>query len=445
MQLTDKFFALFIRDAVLFFSTLLTGVVIARQLGPDMMGIWAILLLIPGYAEAFGRLKLDISIVYFIGKDSVSIGVATFILHAAALLATVIIFTLFLYNFDWFYDQIFKNVELDVKGLVYAILILIPLRFIYINYSYLLISQKDVYSYNILIIIQALTTSIFSIGMILILKMGIFGALLGSVIGLLSSIFYGAVKVHHIEKIDFDFDLKILFKLFKYSMNSYLGGLIGFSQNHVASLISTLYVAPAQIAFYVMSKTICEIATRMVPSAVNTILFPWISTSDNVQNSKQLVARSFRITLLILIFSTSMLILLIKPIVFVLYGVEYYPIIDLFLIMIIGVVLTQSSSVFNSYFSGCGRPDIPNKASIIPLLLQVFFSIIFIPKFGVTGAAISYVLSSVLLFIFQLYYFIKFSRSSLSVVFIRHQDFETIFKFVILKVINPIFFKNRRS
>ena len=74
IKLTDKFLSLFTRDVILFFSTLLTGIVIARELGPDMMGIWTILLLIPGYAEAFGRLQFDISSVYFIGKKKRTLG-----------------------------------------------------------------------------------------------------------------------------------------------------------------------------------------------------------------------------------------------------------------------------------------------------------------------------------------------------------------------------------
>ena len=47
---------------------LLMRVAVARILGPEMIGLWVILLLIPGYAEAYGRLKFDIVAVYFLGK-----------------------------------------------------------------------------------------------------------------------------------------------------------------------------------------------------------------------------------------------------------------------------------------------------------------------------------------------------------------------------------------
>ena len=82
MTITDKLFSIFTRDVVLFVTTLLTGVVIARYLGPEKMGIWTLLLLIPGYAEAFGRLQLEVSSVYFIGKRKIKLGEAAFILHS---------------------------------------------------------------------------------------------------------------------------------------------------------------------------------------------------------------------------------------------------------------------------------------------------------------------------------------------------------------------------
>ena len=70
MSFAKKSYSLFQRDVFLFLTNIITSVIIARKLGPDMRGLFAILLLIPGYAEAFGRLKFDIAAVYFLGKKS---------------------------------------------------------------------------------------------------------------------------------------------------------------------------------------------------------------------------------------------------------------------------------------------------------------------------------------------------------------------------------------
>jgi O-antigen/teichoic acid export membrane protein len=434
MKLTDKFFSLFQRDALLFFSTLLTSIVIARQLGPEMMGVWTILLLIPGYAEAFGRLQFDVSAVYFIGKKKASFGEVTFLLHVVALFATIAVLSIFIVGFEWFYEQLFKNVELDVRALAYAILSIIPLRLIYINYSYLLIAQEDVRSYNLLVIIQALLTSVASISMILIFEMGIMGALMGSVIGLVSAILYGMVKIQQIEKLKPNLNIKLMCEMAKYATYHYIGGLIGYFQNSVTSLIAAVYIVPAQVAFYAVGKSICEIATRMVPVAVNTILYPRVSRAEEPTDSRMLVARLFRVTLLILCVSSSVLAMVIKPVVFVLYGSEYYPLIGPFLIMIPGVVLVQSASVISSYFSGSGRPDLLPKISILPLLFQIAVAVILIPKYGVYGASVSFVLSAVLYFVAQVFCFLGFSGLKVKAVVIQWSDVVIVWRFVVSKI-----------
>ena len=430
----DSFFAIFNRDALLFFSTLLTGIVIARQLGPEMMGIWTILLLIPGYAEAIGRLKFDVSSVYFLGKKKATLGELTFLLHILAAVTALVIVSVFVGGFEWFYGQLFKNVEVDVRGLAYAILAIIPLRLIYLNYSYLLVAIEDFRAYNFQVILQALSTSFISIGLVLVFDMGIIGALIGSIIGLTVSIVYAAVKVKRIERIQLGLNLRLILGMAKYAFSQYLSGLIGYLQGNVTSLIAAFFINPAQVAFYAIGKSICEVATRMVPLAITTVLFPLVSKTVNVNESTLLVARLFRITLLILCVSSLSLAVFIKPVVFLLYGSEYFSLITPFLMMLPGVVLVQSSSVFSSWFSGIGRPDLLFKLGILPLLVQIIGAWILIPEFGVNGASASFLLSALLLFVSTMICFVAVGKLRFTDMVIGLEDVITVWKFSIEKL-----------
>ncbi|MDB0053307.1 oligosaccharide flippase family protein, partial [Alphaproteobacteria bacterium] len=304
MKLADKFLSLFKRDVILFFTTLLTGIVIARELGPKMMGVWTILLLIPGYAEAFGRLQFDVSAVYFIGKKKADIGKVTFILHLVAMISAFTIFCFFLVGYEWFYQKLFANVDTNCRALAFVVFIIYPLRLIYLNYSYLLISCEDIKTYNNTLIIQAVLTCIISIVLIINLHMGINGALLGSVVGLLVAIIYAAIKVQRISVLKINFDFCLFLEMSKYAVHYYFSGLIGYFQNNITSLIAAGFVGPAQVVFFVLGKATCEVSTRMVPVAVNTALFPYVSRLDDDHESSLLVARLFRVTLLILFFSS---------------------------------------------------------------------------------------------------------------------------------------------
>jgi len=59
MGLASKASSVLIRDLFLLVATLCTSVVIARKLGPEIMGIWVLINMIPSYAEMFGRSKVE--------------------------------------------------------------------------------------------------------------------------------------------------------------------------------------------------------------------------------------------------------------------------------------------------------------------------------------------------------------------------------------------------
>ena len=69
MSIADKSSSLLKRDVFLYATKLCTSVIIARKLGPEVFGVYLILLLIPSYAECFGRLKFDAAAIYFLGKQ----------------------------------------------------------------------------------------------------------------------------------------------------------------------------------------------------------------------------------------------------------------------------------------------------------------------------------------------------------------------------------------
>lgn len=426
MNLTDKFFALFKRDAILFCTALLTGIVIARQLGPDLMGAWTILLLIPGYAEAAGRSQYDASAVYFICRKKADLREITYILHLTAVASTVLVGSIFFFNFEWFYSQLFSNIEKNLRVFAAVIFVVFPLRLIFLNYSYLLIAQEDIKNYNILVIIQAVVTAVLSILLIMALDFEIAGAVAGSLAGVFFAILYAAILAPRHPGIPLIFNRKLFLEMGKYASNHYLSTIISYFQNNITSLISALFMGPSQVAFYALGKSMCDVSTRMVPAAINTALFPHVSRLGDDLESALLAARLFRVTLLILMGGAFVLAAAITPIVDFLYGPAYSPMVTPFFIMIPGVVLSQAATIFSTFFSGMGRPDLLPKASIFPLILQVLLSINLIPSNGVTGAAISFSASTAFLFVFQVSFFLKLSKISFYSLIPRKDDILSI-------------------
>lgn len=67
-SLSSLAISIFQSDIFILFLALLTGIIVARTLGPELLGVWVLLSLISLYSEAFGRLKTDIASIYIIGS-----------------------------------------------------------------------------------------------------------------------------------------------------------------------------------------------------------------------------------------------------------------------------------------------------------------------------------------------------------------------------------------
>ena len=89
MRLTEVIFSLFARDAFILLIGFLTNVLCARWLGPNLMGIWVALLLIPSYSEALGRLQFDNASVYLIANKGKSVAKCEQLLHIVTIISSL--------------------------------------------------------------------------------------------------------------------------------------------------------------------------------------------------------------------------------------------------------------------------------------------------------------------------------------------------------------------
>lgn len=413
---------------------MLSGVVIARKLGPESLGLWAILQLIPGYAEAFGRFKFDIAAVYFLGKKKAKLGEMIFTLNILALVTSIFIIIIITLNFDYFYSQLFKNSPIDMRQLAYYSLAVIPLQYLYTNYSYLHIFREDIKTYNRIVLINALVPSGLGIFLLIVFDMGIFAMITGTLVGLATSLIYGAIKMSQVEKAVPNWQPRLIKEMAIYSLYSYFGGIVAYLNRYSINLITALFLSPTQVAFYSMAQNRAVILSK-IPNALSTLLFPKISKTTDPNESAKLAARAFRLTFLMLIFLGIILAIMIKPWVYILYGKAYLPVTIPFWIILPGVVIFQASTVIGQYFSGIGRPDLSLKIGFVPIIIQVVMAYYLIQKYHIVGASISFLAFSVLFAIIQLAVFLKISNCKWGDLWINRNDYDTVSGFIGMQTI----------
>lgn len=410
MDIANKSFSLLQRDIFLFVANLLTGVIVARMLGPVSMGLWVILSMIPSYAESFGRLKFDIAAVYYLGKGKYQVGDVVSTLNVLALVSSAFIVLPIVWQIDWIYRVLFAKSTVDVKYLIYFVLPQIPLHFLYMNYSYLFIHREDVRTYNRMVVIQALVSSLGGILLLVVFKLGLLAVIIASTVSILASVLYGIMKFGPVRKSSL-INVRLVKDLFSYVYKLYIAGIVGHINTYVTNLIVALYLVPAQVAYFSMAQGKGQLLDK-VPNAMSTILFPRISNMENDIQSSELAAKAFRTSLLILLIAGLLAYLLVKPLVLVLYGDAYLPMVIPLWIILPGLILSSASTTLAQYFQGTGRADIIAKISFFPMCIQIVIAWILIPKLGLVGASLAFLTAFVSNALLQVIFFLKLSRLS---------------------------------
>lgn len=419
MDLAEKTSAVFARDVFLKIWTIGTGIIIARILGPVGVGLWYILLMIPSYAEPFGRLKLDVASVYFLGKGRYKFGEVYFNLIIVSLLSSAIIILVFFWQKNFILVNLLKN-SLSSFNLVYLMFCYIPFSFININYSYLFLSKEDVRGYNAVSIIPAVISSGLGIFLLIVFKWGILSLVVATLIGGIAAIVYSVLRIMKRDKIICRLNTGMLKEFFKFGWKLYISAFISHFQVYVSGLLVAMYLLPSAVTFYQMGQQKALMLT-IIAVALGTFLYPLVTKGSDLQGN-EVTAKACRISFFILTLLAIISALIIKPAVHILYGKDFLPQIFPFWILLPGVIFYGATSILSSYFLGKGRPEVILKLSFIPLIFQVTLCVILIPQLGILGAALATSLSYFMTGMFYLFVFTRISKIKIADVIIAKKE-----------------------
>lgn len=429
MSLSSKSSSLLKRDLFLFATNLATGIVVARSLGPSAMGVWIILQLIPSYAEAFGRIKVDIAAVYYLGQGKYSFSDVVATLNAIALIMSGMLVVPVLIGMKQFIVALFGASQTNMQPLVTLMLLQIPATFVYMNYVYLFIYREDVKSYNRMAMARALVTSALIVCFLYGLSMGLQGVILATLIGLTVGMLYGVIQLAREPRAMGRIRLPVARDLTSYGFRMYVAGILGQLNAYLSQALVVANLLPREVAFFGMAQSQGQLITKAT-SAMGTILLPRVAKSGVTAEANALTARAFRVALVIVAISAAGAAIFIHPAVTIVYGSDYAPIVRPFLIMLPGLALTAAASMFIQYFSAVGRADVVVRFSVIPVLSQLLLGLLLIPRFRLAGAALSFLLASVITAGSQVWAFKQLSGVPWGALAVRRDDVATVRAFL---------------
>jgi O-antigen/teichoic acid export membrane protein len=380
--------ASFLTSLVIQGLNVITGVVLARALGPHGRGELAAVLLWPSILAAVGTLGVTEATTYHAARASWPLGRlvgTTFVIGLlqsvplVGLGAAILPFVLFRY-------------DAEAVLLAYLYLLCIPI-FLFDVYAMTLLQGLHRFaSFNVLRFLVIGVTAVGLVSLDLVHGLGVGRAVyvyLGSyaVTGLVAaSLLFGR------ESMRLSCDRRVMRELLGFGIRSHLGNVSNLLNERLDQLIISIFLAPAKLGLYVVAVSLTSLTT-LPGASISLVALPSVARSAQDDERTRKVQRLLQIALITSLSVTIPMLLLTGPIISLFFGSAFRPVTNVARVLLIASVILGMNRVLSAVARGIGRPLDAGVAEGLALVVTVLALAILLPVYGLMGAAVASVLA----------------------------------------------------
>ena len=408
-------FLTYVANAALAFGV---AIVVARALGPEGRGVYALVLLSASIAQAILSLGMGVAAVYELGKGSAPVARVIANTQQVVIFSAAMSGALVLLAWPLFGDRL-----LDEDVPFWAFAFVVPL---FVNYNVLtavLQGMSRFRTMNVVIVTQPFVLLLVLVGMEAFGDVDPTAALVAWSIGTLVAVLLALgllrsdLSISELVRIDGP----SLRRQVSFGLKGQLGNLVQLLNYRLDQYIVLLFVSTAGVGIYAVSVTLSQ-AVWFGANAVATVLLPRLTAAgpEEAARTTPLVCRS---TLFVSALSALGLAAVSPWLVEGLFGSDFKDALAPLLWLLPGTVALAGSKILASYLLSRGQPLINSGVTVVALAVTLAADFVLIPPFGLTGAAIASSLAYLTHFGLSLVAYARFSGNSIvDAVVIRRDD-----------------------
>lgn len=379
----------------------LIAVLLSQVLGDTGKGTQALLLATISFILIFSDIICGASIIYLAPRHSFKkILVASTIW--AALIAVVMGFAIWL-----FYPKLAPDLIAHV-----AILSFIS-SLSNINFRFL-VGKEEIKkaNYNTLLqpVLMILTLVVYYL---LLKKTDIYGYIIGLYVAYGGTFLLGIWmlrKEYANLRHDTDKNYKPVLKdLFKYGFLNQTGHFVQFFNLRLSYYLLDKYINVGRVGVYSNALSLAE-AVWIISSSIALVQYARIANADDRSYAQKLTLDLTKICLVVSAAAIVILCLLPSAVYTFVFGPEFGEMAGIIRILAPGVLLYCIFLILGHYYSGIGRYQMNTFAALCGLAVTCILGFTLIPRYDVTGAAITSAVSYTVNAIFLFAFFLKESR-----------------------------------
>lgn len=437
----------FIKDTLITFSIQITAVilgiaaaiVIARVLGPEGKGAYALVLLVPTLLALLGNLGIGIANVYFGGSKKYRPTELASNSLIASLGLGVALSVAFLIYYHSFHPPFLRDVDPLYLSLA---VIMLPFSLLTMYFRYILLGQDRIKEFNLVSLAEGGVSLVLILFLLLVFKGGIFSTIIAWASATLVATTLSILLVRQSTNIKWSFHPMVFKDSVKFGIQGYLGNVIQFLNYRLDMFLVAYFMSVTFVGYYSIAVALAE-ALWYFPAAVGVVVIartPGLS-AEEANRSTPVICRN---TLFLTLGAGVLLFVLGKYIIGLFFGSAFLPAVQPFWFLLPGIVALSICKVLSNEITGRGKPMINTVAAGVSLAVNIPLNILLIPRMGISGAALASTISYTMTTLVVLIAFMRISGNSLlDTIIIKPQDFR-IYTEVLAKGRSLAFGEDRR-
>jgi O-antigen/teichoic acid export membrane protein len=361
-----------------------TGVIIARSLGPEGKGIYAVAFMLPGLVLTFGGLGLNHSLIYQIGRKHLTLEQALGTIIVLDIVLSVVLMALTLTLAPLLSGTLVRGVPFNLILLttlsIPSALMLGHLRDILRALGRFQIYSIFVFLENVVKLMAFLILIAFSsltLSRVIVVQLAL-GLILAIVcLGAVARHLSGKLRPH----------LKAVRTLLSFGLRTHVSSIFANLERRFDILLLNAFLFPAQVGLYTVAVGAAQLVLYTTDS-MGTVLFPRVSSSSREQ-VHQFLPRISRMSILLSALVGVGLVIVGKPLISLLYGPDFEASYTAMVILVPGIVMLTLSRVGEIYLKGVGRPGVVSAVTVVSFAVNLGANLILIPLLGIRGAALA--------------------------------------------------------
>lgn len=409
----------FISLATAAFAHLLLRIVFGRELGPSGLGLYTLVFTIYMFGMQFAAFGIGAALTKYIAqyhdnqqriKDFVSSGIA-----GSLVSGTVIGVLLFLFS-GIISVQLFHIPEMNLLLKITAFCF----PFIAMQKAVIgtLNGLRKMKLFAVVNIAQNMSVFIISIILVIIFDLGVIGAVIGFVaptilIGFMS--LATTIQYYHKTPKKFTSSLR---QLSYFGFYIVLGTSISFINTEIDTLMIGYYLGEVEVGYYAVAIIFSQ-GIILLPHSIQRVTTPAISRyygENQLNEIKNLVKNTMLKTFLFVILISLPLVIFGSFLIRLLFTEEYMPAYIPLLILLIGYSIYSPWVSVGTVFSSIDKVNIVFKINALCAIINTMLNFIFIPIFGIEGAAIATSLALIFTCLINIYFIRKYIYISFSTI-----------------------------